>query len=100
MTCAHNIYDRTYEEEITELKFSPGENQDKGKSFNVKNRYYPEEYRTTHDKSESTKFDFGILELENDLEEEYGYLGIDMSEDNAEDVESMKICGYPGDKKP
>ena len=39
-----------------------------------------------------------MLELEHNLEEEFGYLGIDMAEDNVEDLEKIEVCGYPASK--
>ena len=38
------------------------------------------------------------MELEEKLEEKYGYLGIDTRQDNVESAEKIEICGYPGDK--
>ena len=43
----------------------------------MKNAYYPKEFNNDSDR----KYDFAILELEDNLAE-YGYLGIDSSEDN------------------
>ena len=40
-----------------------------------------------------------MLELKHSLEEEYGYLGIDMSDRNIDDEEEVEICGYPADKQ-
>ena len=50
----------------------------------MKKIYYPEEYRKKSKKDISN--DFGIVELDGDLEEEYGYLGIDTRENNLEGV--------------
>ena len=35
-----------------------------------------------------------MLELENNLEEDYGYLGLDFRERNVEGVEEIEVCGY------
>ena len=55
-----------------------------GKSFRVKNQYYPKEYKNN---SKASEFDFAVLELEKEIGDYYGYLGIDVSEGNAEDVD-------------
>ena len=48
---------------------------------------------------EASEYDIGVLELEEELAEEYGYLGIDSRENNIKGVNEIEICGYPGDKK-
>ena len=77
LTCAHNIYDRTDKVKGTDLKFIPVV-RDKAASriVGVHKAYYPTQYQEKENQ-ESSCFDFGVLELEHDLEEEYGYLGID-----------------------
>ena len=80
LTCAHNLYDE--EGDPTNLKFSPSINGDRGRSYRVKKFYYPSEYKFANDK-EKSKFDFGVMELEEDLSVKYGYLGIDTNTDNA-----------------
>ena len=44
-------------------------------------------------------FDYAILELENDLSESYGYIGIDMGLRNANNSKEIEVCGYPHDKE-
>ena len=39
-------------------------------------------------------YDYGVLELEANLEETYGYFGIDMMEENVI-TEEIEVCGYP-----
>ena len=38
------------------------------------------------------------MELKNDLQEEYGYLGIDTSKENVKGVEEIELFGYPSKK--
>ena len=86
LTCAHNIYDRTEKTDGTDLKFTPAMNGKKGrKPVKVKKYYYPEEYRASGEK----EYDFAVLELEEKLDNTYGYMGIDMRNNNDEGVEEM-----------
>ena len=39
-----------------------------------------------------------MIELEEDLKEIYGYMGIDTTV-KAEEIEDVEVCGYPGDKE-
>ena len=39
------------------------------------------------------------MELEEDLGNRYGWLGIDTSKENTKRVEEIEVCGYPGDKE-
>ena len=41
------------------------------------------------------------MELEEDLREKYGFLGVDFRAGNVDDAEGqIELCGYPGDKDP
>ena len=64
----------------------------------MKKFYFREEYRKAKE-DEENKYDFGIVELEEEMEEIYGYLGIDTRSENAEGVEKIEVCGYPEEKK-
>ena len=76
--------------------FTPGMNGKQGrKPIKVKHFHYSEEYK----KNGASEFDFGVLELEEDLEETNGYLGIDARLNNADGVDDIEVCGYPGDKE-
>ena len=76
LTCAHNIYHRGKKKTPTDLKFTPAMNGKKGRDpVKVKKCHYPEEYRTLLEGF--SEYDFAILELEEALERNYGYLGID-----------------------
>ena len=80
LTCAHNLYSEG--REANSIKFVPavsasGKNS---KGFQAKKIYFPEEYKHRED----GKYDYGIIELEEDLEESYGYLGIDTRDNNIE----------------
>ena len=44
-------------------------------------------------------YDYAVMELEADLGEKYGWVGIDTRWWNTERVEEVEVCGYPGDKK-
>ena len=44
------------------------------------------------------EYNYALLELEQNLEEEYGYLGLDFRERNVEGVKEMEVCGYPARK--
>ena len=63
----------------------------------MKKLYYPEEFKG---KKEKDQYEFCLMELEEDLEEKYGYMAIDFREENVKDVEEIEVCGYPGDKDP
>ena len=65
----------------------------------MKNFYYFEEYKNEEEEKPTTKYDLAILQLEQNLEKEYGYLGIDVRKNNMEGVKEVEICGYPGDKE-
>ena len=79
------------------MNFYPAVNGKEGKGFPVKKFYYPLEYKTKTG-MERSKYDIGVLELEEDISEEYGYLGIDASKKNVEKMMKAETCGYPGDK--
>ena len=97
LTCAHNLYEKKTKQEPTNLMFTPGMNGKEGRaSVKVKSFHYTEEYKNLEDGS---GHDFGVLELEEDLEETNGYLGIDAQPNNADGVEEIEISGYPGDKE-
>ena len=78
--------------------FTPGANGKKGRGYKVINSYYPEEFKTKMDE-DCSKYDYSVIEIEEDLEAKYGYLGIDMREENTEKVQNIEVCGYPGDKE-
>ena len=60
-------------------------NGNKGRCpIKVKNFFYPEEFK--YSKEEASNYDFGVLELEEELEETNGYVGIDAREVNTEGV--------------
>ena len=82
LTCAHNIYDRTRETEATNIYFSPRVNGNQGESLPVKSYFFHEKYKTETVENEKNKYDIGLLELEKDLLEDYGYLGIDSRGEN------------------
>ena len=63
--------------------FSPAANGKIGRSFIAKKNHYLKEYKTIPLKK-VCEYDFAVLELENDLEKEYGYIGIDFSSKNVE----------------
>ena len=44
--------------------------------------YYPKEYAEAATGIEACRYDYGVLELEANLEDEYGYFGIDMRDEN------------------
>ena len=68
--------------------FTPAINGKNGrKPVKIKRCHYPKEYRTL--KENSSEHDFAILELEEALGENYGYLGIDYSGENIDGVEEM-----------
>ena len=47
----------------------------------VKRFYYPRQFKNRGE-NERMQYNIGILELEKDLSENYGYIGIDMSKSN------------------
>ena len=67
--------------------FTPAMNGKNGrKPVKVKRCHYSKEYRTLEDNS---SYDFAVLELEEALEKNYGYLGIDYGGENLDGVEEM-----------
>ena len=77
LTCAHNLYYREQEEEAVELEYTPTVNGDQRESIKIKKCYFPQTYKTTKEEKLINENDIGLLELEKDIEETYGYLGID-----------------------
>ena len=65
----------------------------------VKKAYYHENYAKKSDPREASLYDFGVLELEEDLAEEYGFLGIDTRKENIDLENDIEVCGYPAGKK-
>ena len=61
----------------------------------MKKCYFDEEFKGGGKYYEQ---DLAVLELENSLEEKYGYMGIDMGEENMENLEEMEVFGYPAGK--
>ena len=92
LTCAHNVYHRPTQKEPTNLMFSPAVNGKIGRSFKVKKAFYPEEYKSV--KLNESEFDFAVLELEHDIKEGYGYIGIDMRDGNTEENEEIDEVTY------
>ena len=81
LTCAHNCYYKEEEEEVTDLKFYPSPEGTVKKVVKVKKAYFTDEYKMW-DMKDSKKYDFAILELAEDLSQQYGFLGIDSSPQN------------------
>ena len=77
--------------------FSPAVNGFTGRSFEAVMIYYPEEYKVLVG-SAADEYDIGVVELKEELEEDYGYLGIDAMSSNAKGVKEIEVCGYPHDK--
>ena len=48
---------------------------------------------------EAPKYDFSVLELEEDIGKKYGWIGIDTRNKNTQKIEEIEICGYPSDKE-
>ena len=69
--------------------------EEKGKKVKVKEAYFHEEYQKSQSKKEATPYDIGVMELEEDLEEDYGYLGIDARKENLQLKEKIGVYGYP-----
>ena len=67
LTAAHNIYDRDSEKEATKLIFVPGINGKQGKEYKVLKYHYPEEYKMKEERKDAWEYDYGVLELEEDL---------------------------------
>ena len=91
MTCAHNCFDRFFEREFEEIKFSPAAEQSNGNSYKVKRAIYTEEYCSSSDKC--CPYDYALLELEKDLSQEYGFLGVNLAKHNVND-QQIEIIGY------
>ena len=74
LTCAHNCYYKSYDkygnevekEEVQNLKFYPSPSGKVEKVVKVKKSYYPDEYKLWKEKA-SQRYDFAILELDEDL---------------------------------
>ena len=81
LTCAHNLYDRSKEMETENLTFAPGLNGKSVRSYKVKNSWFHPEYKSVA-KKKMKDFDIGFLEINADLSDEHGYLGIDCSSEN------------------
>ena len=56
--------------------------------------FYPEEYERSKDKKDSVFWDFGLVMLNEDLEESCGYLGISFDDSEIRKVEPKVIYGY------
>ena len=69
-----------------------------GRTVKVLNSYYPEEYAKTAKAEEASYYDYGVLELDANVEEDYGYFGIDMEDENV-NTEEIEVCGYPEKNK-
>ena len=67
-------------------------------SYTIKNSYYPPEYEKGSD-AESNKYDIAVLELNVDLKDKHGYLGIDTSDNSLDYDGDYEICGYPSKKQ-
>ena len=82
LTCAHNIYDRESKKEGKKLEFTLEINGKKyGQKVKVIKYFYPKEY-IEKGLEEASKYDYGVLQLEDSLEDAYGYIGIDTSNEN------------------
>ena len=82
--------------EAVHVEFSPAVNGNQGKSLPLRRYFFDKKYRTETEENEKSKYDIGLLELEKDLLEDYGYVGIDTQKDNIKSgEEEIEICGYP-----
>ena len=58
---------------------------------------YPPKYKEEKKRVKALEYDIGLLKLEKKVHIEYGYIGIDTREENAEGGK-IEVCGYPHDK--
>ena len=72
--------------------------EEKGKKVKVKEAYFHEEYKKKS-KKEVLPYDIGVMELEEDLENDYGFLGIDTRKENLQIKEKIEVYGYPSGQK-
>ena len=107
LTCAHNCYYKSYDqhgnevykEEVSNLRFYPSPSGGVTKVVKVKRAHYTDEYVLWSEKA-SKRYDFAILELEEDLSKEYGYFGIDSSAENiVPQKQTLVLAGYPISKQ-
>jgi len=100
LTCAHNVYDLEYKYEYSNIEFFPALNDGVYlHSSKVKKICYPEEYTKYHmDNEYRFQYDYAILFLEENYEDNYGYFGIKIHSDEMIDSE-FSLYGYPGDKE-
>ena len=59
--------------------------------------FYPQEYREKGPE-EANQYDYGLLQLAGNLEEDYGYIGIDTSNENNK-ANEIQVCGFPKKNK-
>ncbi len=62
ITAAHNVFDRNYQQEYTELKCYLGADGDAEKYYEIESCRYPQEYKSTTSDT-TTKYDYAILKL-------------------------------------
>lgn len=78
LTCAHNCYDKKKGRFYEDIMFSPATSGKEGKTLKTKIVFLPEGYKEEGGREEEEYLsDYALLELEEDLKEQYGYFGID-----------------------
>ena len=93
LTAAHNIYNNSKKIEASLIEFIVECNGNEYKdSSKCKRVYYPKAYKDGDDYE-----DYGLLILESNLGETYGYIGICNEEKINSEVE-YNVYGYPADK--
>lgn len=90
LTCAHNC--RQPNKKTTAIWFYPAycPTLEERVKYKVIKEYIPEEYQKNE-----YQHDYAFLELDTDLADSYGYLGIDFSDEVSESI--LVLVGYPSD---
>ena len=66
---------------MNDLKFAPAANGKIGKEYSIVNVFLPKQYENLKQKNYDF-YDYAVLELEEDISEDFGTLGIDTSSNN------------------
>jgi len=95
MTCAHHIFSLQANTAAKEIDFCLSRFRSHGKKIKVLKIYFPHEYVEAKDPKTRFLWDFGLLELAEDVHEQFGYLGLSFDDTDHGRNLPKTIYGYP-----
>lgn len=95
MTCAHLLYSQDTKQLAKEITFYPARSKDQGKKIMAVGVYCPKEYAEAKDSRTAFLWDFGVIIFQEDLHEQFGYLGVSFDDSDIGGSQPKTLYGYP-----